>query len=152
MLEIGLSLIGGLVLFLYAVSSLSDTVKDWAGDKAREFISRFTKNVFTAIISGLIATVILDSSSAVIILTIVLINAGTLSFKQAIGIVMGANIGTTISSQIIAMDIGKYYAYSATARACDAVYQPQSEDQSNRENSALFRNAFFRALYDGKCR
>jgi phosphate:Na+ symporter len=57
---------------------------------------------------GIVTTTVLDSSSAVIILTIVLVNAGTLSFRQAIGIVMGANIGTTISSQIIAMDVGKY--------------------------------------------
>ncbi len=108
MLEIILTLVGGLVLFLYAVGNLSETVKEWAGDRARDFIARFTRNVFTAIIVGIVVTTILDSSSAVIILTIVLVNAGTLTFKQAIGIVMGANIGTTISSQIIAMDVGKY--------------------------------------------
>lgn len=108
MLEIILTLVGGLVLFLYAVGNLSETVKEWAGDGARDFIARFTRNVFTAILVGIAVTTVLDSSSAVIILTIVLVNAGTLSFKQAIGIVMGANIGTTISSQIIAMDVGKY--------------------------------------------
>lgn len=108
MLEIILTLVGGLVLFLYAVGNLSETVKEWAGDKARNFIARFTKNIFTAIVVGIVVTTVLDSSSAVIILTIVLVNAGTLTFKQAIGIVMGANIGTTISSQIIAMDVGKY--------------------------------------------
>lgn len=108
MLEIILSLAGGLVLFLYAVTSLSETIKDWAGDRARDFIARFTGNIFTAIITGLVVTTILDSSSAVIILTIVLINAGSLNFRQGIGIVMGANIGTTISSQIIALDVGKY--------------------------------------------
>lgn len=108
MLEIVLSLVGGLVLFLYAVSNLSETVKEWAGSRARDFIARFTRNVFTAIIVGIVATTILDSSSAVIILTIVLVNAGILNFKQSIGIVMGANIGTTISSQIIAMDVGQY--------------------------------------------
>jgi len=108
MLEIILTLAGGLVLFLYAVGNLSETIKDWAGDRARDFIARFTRNVFTAIIVGIVVTTILDSSSAVIILTIVLVNAGTLTFKQAIGIVMGANIGTTVSSQIIAMDVGKY--------------------------------------------
>jgi len=108
MLEIILTLVGGLVLFLYAVGNLSETVKEWAGERARDFIARFTRNVFTAIVVGIVVTTVLDSSSAVIILTIVLVNAGTLTFKQAIGIVMGANIGTTISSQIIAMDVGKY--------------------------------------------
>lgn len=108
MLEIVLTLIGGLVLFLYAVGNLSETVKEWAGDQARDFIARFTKNIFLAVVVGTVVTIILDSSSAVIILTIVLVNAGTLSFRQAIGIVMGANIGTTVSSQIIALDVGKY--------------------------------------------
>lgn len=108
MLEIVLHLVGGLVLFLYAVGNLSETIKEWVGDRARHFIARVTGNIFTAIVSGIVATTILDSSSAVIILTIVLVNAGILNLRQAIGIVMGANIGTTISSQIIAMDIGKY--------------------------------------------
>lgn len=108
MLEIVLTLIGGLVLFLYAVGNLSETVKEWAGDQARDFIARFTKNIFLAVIVGTLVTIVLDSSSAVIILTIVLVNAGTLTFRQAIGIVMGANIGTTVSSQLIALDVGKY--------------------------------------------
>lgn len=108
MLEIALTLIGGLVLFLYAVGNLSETVKELAGDQARDFIARFTKNIFVAVLVGTVVTIILDSSSAVIILTIVLVNAGTLTFRQALGIVMGANIGTTVSSQIIALDVGKF--------------------------------------------
>lgn len=108
MLEIALSVIGGLALFLYAVNALSETIKDILGEKAKEWIAIFTKNIFTGILTGAIVTTILDSSSAVIILTIVMVNAGALSFRQAMGIVMGANIGTTVSSQIIAMDIGKF--------------------------------------------
>lgn len=106
--EIILSTIGGLSLFLYAVNNLSDTIKDLVGKDSRKWIIRFTKNLFSAIVTGSVITAILDSSSAVIILTIVLVNANLLSFRQSIGIVMGANIGTTVSSQIIALDIGKY--------------------------------------------
>jgi len=106
--EIILSILGGLALFLYAVNNLSDTIKAWAGDNAQKWLSRLGKNDFTAVIVGAIVTTILDSSSAVIILTIVLVNSNLLTFRQAIGIVMGANIGTTVSSQILAMDVGKY--------------------------------------------
>jgi phosphate:Na+ symporter len=106
--EIILSTLGGLTLFLYAVNNLSETIKDLVGKKSRTWILRFTKNLFTAILTGTVVTAILDSSSAVIILTIVLVNANLLTFRQSIGMVLGANIGTTISSQIIAMDIGKY--------------------------------------------
>lgn len=107
-MEIILTLIGGLVLFLYGVDRLSESIKKVANDKMKKIIVRFTSNIFSAIIVGTIVTAILDSSSAVIILTIVLVNAGVLNFRQAVGIVMGANIGTTVSSQIIAMDVGQY--------------------------------------------
>lgn len=101
-------LIGGLVLFLYAISQLSEVMKDIFSDKAKGIILRYTSNIFSSILIGTILTIILDSSSAVIILVIVFINSKTLSFKQAIGLIMGANIGTTFSSQIIALDVGKY--------------------------------------------
>jgi phosphate:Na+ symporter len=108
MAEIILSLAGGLALFLYAVLNLSETVKEWAGERARHAIARFTTNIISAIIVGCLATIVLDSSTAVIILTIVLVNASILTFRQSIGIVLGANIGTTVSSQIIALDVSQY--------------------------------------------
>jgi phosphate:Na+ symporter len=107
-MEVILMVLGGLGLFLYAVSSLSDTLRDILGDRTKEILKKFTGNLFTSILTGLIATTILDSSSAVIILAIVMINAKVLTFRQALGIVMGANIGTTFSSQLIAFDIGKF--------------------------------------------
>lgn len=108
MTEIILSIIAGLVLFLFAVSSLSDTLQTAIGAGAAKWIQRFTSNTFSSLIVGTIATTILDSSSAVIIITIVLVNSKVLTFRQAMGVVLGANIGTTVSSQIIAMDVGKY--------------------------------------------
>ena len=108
MSEIVLSIIAGLVLFLFAVSNLSDTLKAAMGEGASVWIKRFTSNVFSSLLVGIVATTILDSSSAVIIITIVLVNSKLLTFRQAMGIVLGANIGTTVSSQIIAMDFGKY--------------------------------------------
>lgn len=103
-----LSLIGGLTLFLYALNYLSDSLKSVAGGNLQFYLNKFTGNLFSGIASGTIITILLDSSSAVIIMTIVLVKSRALTFRQAIGIVMGANIGTTISSQIIALDVGKY--------------------------------------------
>jgi phosphate:Na+ symporter len=97
-----------LVLFLYAVNSLSNTIQTAVGDKAKKWLLRFTGNLFSGILTGTLVTAVLDSSSAVIIITIILINAGLLSFRQAMGVVLGANIGTTLSSQIIALNVGKY--------------------------------------------
>ena len=103
-----LSLIGGLTLFLYALNYLSDSLKSVSGGKLQFYLNKFTGNLFSGIASGTIITILLDSSSAVIIMTIALVKSKALTFRQAMGIVMGANIGTTISSQIIALDVGKY--------------------------------------------
>lgn len=107
-MEMILLILGGLGLFLFAINNLSDTLKDLLSDKAKKWLGRFTRNLFTAIITGIIITIILDSSSAVIIMTIVLVNGKALTFRQSLGIIMGANIGTTFSSQIIALDIGQF--------------------------------------------
>lgn len=101
-------LIGGLVLFLYAISRLSQVMKEAFSERVKEVLHRYTKNIFVSVVIGTVVTVLLDSSSAVIILTIIFINAKALSFRNAMGIVLGANIGTTFSSQIIAMDVGMY--------------------------------------------
>jgi phosphate:Na+ symporter len=108
MFNIILEVCAGLVLFLYAISSLSKTLIHAIGDKANHWIQKFTSNTLSSILVGAMVTTLLDSSSAVIIITIILVNSKLLSFKQAMGIVLGANIGTTVSSQIISLDIGKY--------------------------------------------
>jgi phosphate:Na+ symporter len=108
MLNIILEVCAGLVLFLYAISSLSKTLIHAIGDKANHWIQKFTSNTLSSILVGAVITTLLDSSSAVIIITIILVNAKLLSFRQAMGIVLGANIGTTVSSQIISLNIGKY--------------------------------------------
>ncbi|RYE12688.1 MAG: Na/Pi cotransporter family protein [Sphingobacteriales bacterium] len=107
-MEIILSILGGLGLFLFAVSRLGETMHSLMGERSKRLIGKFVRNTFTAVLTGLIVTILLDSSSAVIILTIVLVNANVLTFRQAMGIVIGANIGTTFSSQLIALDVGKF--------------------------------------------
>ncbi len=108
MKEIILSTLAGLILFLFAVNSLSKTIKIAIGERAKKWILKFTSNTFSSIMVGLLVTILLESSSAVIIIAIVLVNSKILSFRQAMGIALGANIGTTIGSQIIATNIGQY--------------------------------------------
>lgn len=107
-LPVLLPLLSGLVLFLFAINYLSDGLKAISGDKLKDWLSRFTRNVVTGILTGVAVTTLLDSSSAVIIMTIALVNAQALTFRQALGVVLGANIGTTFSSQLIAFDIGQW--------------------------------------------
>ena len=105
-----LLIISGLVLFLYALNTLSQGLKEVAGDKLKLFLDRFTNSVFKGIISGTLVTILLDSSSVVIIMTIALVNSRAMTFRQAMGVVLGANMGTTLSSQIFALNVGEYAA------------------------------------------
>ena len=146
MTEILLSVIAGLVLFLFAVNSLSETIKNALGDNASKSIQRFTSNTFSSLIVGIVATTLLDSSSAVIIITIVLVNSKLLTFKQAMGIVLGANIGTTVSSQIIAMDFGKYSPIFLLIGFI-LLFIAKSEKISNIGKSILYFGVLFFGLY-----
>jgi phosphate:Na+ symporter len=107
-MDIVLAILGGLGLFLFAVGRLSEVMNELMGERSQAILQRFVRNLLTAILTGTAITILLDSSSAVIIITIVLVNAGVLTFRNAIGIVMGANIGTTFSSQLIALDVGRF--------------------------------------------
>lgn len=144
--EIILSIVGGLALFLYAVINLSDVLKTLAAENSRKWIVRFTGNVFTGILTGAVITALLDSSSAVIIITIVFVNSKLLSFRQAMGIVMGANIGTTVSSQIIAMDVGKY-SPMALAIGLMMIMLSKSERVNSVGKVFLFFGMLFFGLY-----
>jgi len=146
MTEIILSVIAGLVLFLFAVNSLSETIKNALGDNASKSIQRYTSNTFSSLIVGIVATTLLDSSSAVIIITIVLVNSNLLTFKQAMGIVLGANIGTTVSSQIIAMDFGKYSPLFLLIGFI-LLFIAKSEKISNIGKSILYFGVLFFGLY-----
>jgi phosphate:Na+ symporter len=98
----------GLVLFLYAVSRLALSLRHLAGERVKGLLDRFTKSLPAAILMGTVVTALLDSSSVVIILAIALVSAGALPFRNSLGVVLGANIGTTISSQLFAFDLGQY--------------------------------------------
>ncbi len=106
--KIIMGLLAGLVLFLHGVTILSESLKKVAGERMKNVLARFTTNRFAGVLTGTVATTLLDSSSVTIIMVIALVNAGLLSFTQSLGVIMGSNIGTTISSQIIALEINQY--------------------------------------------
>lgn len=146
MTEILLSIIAGLVLFLFAVTNLSEKLKAVIGKEANGWIIKYTSNSFSSLLVGIIATALLDSSSAVIIITIVLVNSSILTLKQAMGIVLGANIGTTISSQIIAMDIGKYSPVFLLIGFV-LLFVAKTEKLSNIGKTILYFGVLFFGLY-----
>lgn len=117
-LSIGLLAASGLVLFLYAVSRLALALRHMAGDRTKELLHRFTRSVPAAIVAGTVVTTLLDSSSVVIILVITQVSAGELPFRNSLGVVLGANIGTTISSQLSSPSIWANTRCWPCCRAC----------------------------------
>lgn len=104
-------ILGGFGLFMFGIEFMGNSLKEFAGDKLKEYINRFTSNPFTAFCIGIVITVIMQSSSASTAITIGMVRAGLMSLEQAAGIIFGANIGTTITSFLISLDMGKYILY-----------------------------------------
>ncbi len=101
-----IKLLGGLAMFLYGMEIMGDGLKQGSGNALKNFLGKLTGNVVTGLLTGTIVTAIIQSSTATIVLTVGLIGAGILSLRQAVSIVMGANIGTTITAWIVTlMDI-----------------------------------------------
>ncbi|MBD0321321.1 MAG: Na/Pi symporter, partial [Gemmatimonadetes bacterium] len=103
-----LGLLAGLALFLFGVTLLADSLRRVAGDRMKSLLARCTTNRFAGVGTGTVATTLLDSSSVTIIMVIALVDAGLLRFASSLGVILGANIGTTVSSQVIAFDIDRY--------------------------------------------
>ena len=101
-----IKLLGGLAMFLYGMEIMSDGLKQGSGEALKKFLGKLTQNALLGVLTGTIVTAIIQSSTATIVLTVGLIGAGILNMRQAVSIVLGANIGTTVTAQIIRlMDI-----------------------------------------------
>ena len=101
-----ISLLGGLAMFLYGMEVMGDGLKNASGSALKKVLGKATQNIVLGVITGMLVTAVIQSSTATIVLTVGLISAGILNLKQAVSIVMGANIGTTVTAQIIRlMDI-----------------------------------------------
>src|SRR5574344_204079 len=101
-------IIGGLGLFLFGISFMSTSIKRIAGDKLKKIITKCTNNKFLGLFVGCGFTAVIQSSSATTALTIGLVRAGLMTLVQAVAIIIGANIGTTITSFIIAIPFSSY--------------------------------------------
>ncbi|MBT3203970.1 MAG: Na/Pi cotransporter family protein [Gammaproteobacteria bacterium] len=103
----GMKLYGGLALFLFGMEQMSDSLKAVAGDRMKDILAKLTANRFMGAITGAFVTAVIQSSSVTTVLVVGFISAGLMSLAQSVGIIMGANIGTTITAQIVAFKVTK---------------------------------------------
>lgn len=104
--ELLLGLLGGLALFLYGMQMMSNNLEAAAGNKMKQILEKLTTNRIMGILVGAGITALIQSSSATTVMTVGFVNSGLMSLNQAVWIIMGANIGTTITGQLIALDVG----------------------------------------------
>jgi len=106
--SITMGILGGLALFLYGMQKMSDGLRAAAGEKMKLLLEKLTTNRFTAAITGALVTGVMQSSSITTVLVVGFVSAGLMSLTQTVGIIMGANVGTTITAQILAFNITDY--------------------------------------------
>lgn len=100
--------LGGLGIFLFGIKFMGDGLQKSAGDRLRDLLDRFTTNPLMGVLAGMLVTILIQSSSATTVITVGLVSAGFMTLRQAIGVIMGANIGTTVTAFIIGINVGEY--------------------------------------------
>ena len=108
MMEIIISMAGGLGLFLFGMEMMSDSIEKVAGARLRSILEFFTSNKFMGIIVGILFTGIVQSSSACTVMVVSFVNSGLMNLYQAAGVIFGANIGTTVTSQLVSFNLSEY--------------------------------------------
>lgn len=101
-----MGLLGGLALFLYGMQMMSSGLEAAAGNKMKQILEKLTANRFLGVLVGAVITAVIQSSSATTVMVVGFVNSGMMTLRQAVWIIMGANIGTTITGQLIALDVG----------------------------------------------
>ena len=103
-----MGMLGGLALFLYGMEEMSTGLKRTAGNRMRSILAALTKNRVIAMFVGAVVTVVVQSSSATTVLLVSFVQAGLMTFVQSLGVILGADIGTTLTVQLIAFDVGQF--------------------------------------------
>ncbi len=117
-----MSLLGGLALFLYGMQMMSSGLESVAGNKMKQILEKLTANRFLGVLVGAGITAVIQSSSATTVMVVGFVNSGMMTLRQAVWIIMGANIGTTITGQLIALDVGAFAPLIAFAGVAMVVF------------------------------
>ena len=106
--EIFTGIFGGLGLFLYGMKLMSDGLENIAGEKLKSILEKITSNKIMGVLVGTIVTAIIQSSSAITVMVVSFVNAGLMTLGQATGVILGSNIGTTITTQMVSLNLASY--------------------------------------------
>lgn len=141
--EVLFAFAGGLALFLFGLRFMSDALQTAAGDRMRTILEKGTKNPVRGVLTGTFVTALIQSSSATTVLTVGLVNAQLLTLRQAIGVIMGANIGTTITAYLIGFSLQDYVLPIIAIGALTFMFSKRKRNQSIGQAILGFGILFF---------
>ncbi len=118
-----MGLLGGLALFLYGMQMMSNGLELAARNQMRDIMKKITSNRIIGVLTGALITAVIQSSSATTVMVVGFVNSGIMTLEQATWIIMGANIGTTITGQLIALDVGAIAPLFAFIGVAAVVFQ-----------------------------
>ncbi|HOU31893.1 MAG TPA: Na/Pi cotransporter family protein [Synergistaceae bacterium] len=107
-MDVALQLLGGVGLFLYGIKLMGDALQSLAGDRMRRLVGSLTRTPVRGVLIGTFVTMLIQSSSATTVMTVSFVHVGLMTLQQAVGVIMGANVGTTMTAQIIAFKLNAY--------------------------------------------
>lgn len=146
-----LMLLGGLALFLYGMQMMSSGLEAAAGNKMKTILERLTSNRFKGVLVGAGITAVIQSSSATTVMVVGFVSAGLMTLNQAVWVIMGANIGTTITGQLIALDVGgNCSAYCLYRRSDDGVFK-ERKASAYRKHHCRSGRFIYRNGHDEQC-
>ena len=143
-------LIGSLGLFLFGMKTMSEGLQKAAGNKLRSILTAMTKNRFTAVLTGVFITALIQSSSATTVMVVSFVNAGLLNLLQSVTVIMGANIGTTITAWIISF-FGFKFSIAAYSIPMIAIATPLLFSAKGIYTSVVFMELFLCDRYTFTC-
>ena len=146
--ELLLGLLGGLALFLYGMQMMSTNLEAAAGNKMKQILERLTSNRFLGVLVGAVITALIQSSSATTVMVVGFVNSGLMTLNQAVWVIMGANIGTTITGQLIALDIGALAPLIAFIGVAILVFVKKQETPAYRRYCGRHRRSVHRYGHD----
>lgn len=149
--ELVLSLLGGLALFMYGMQMMSTNLEAVAGNRMKQILERLTANRFLGVLVGAGITALIQSSSATTVMTVGFVNSGLMTLKQAVWIIMGANVGTTITGQLIALDIGALAPLIAFVGVMSLIFAKNKKVTACGRYYCRYRRPVHRHGHDERC-
>ncbi len=144
-----IGLLGGLALFLYGMEKMSEGMRQSAGNQMRRILSKLTDNRFIGLAVGAFVTMVIQSSSATTVMLVSFVQSGLMNFGQSLGVILGANLGTTVTAQLIAFKLTDYailmiaagFGFRAFSKKESIIKKLSTEIESRLEENQLVVDA-----------